>query len=75
MAERKPYIGADGEVRQLDEHFFKHARRGRPPLPPGVRKKRVQLMLDPDVVAALRKDGRGMSGRVNDILRKALDVE
>ena len=74
MADVKPYIDADGEVRELDEHFFRHARRGRPPLPPEKRKKRVQLMLDPDVVERLKADGRGMSPRVNAILRKALDL-
>ena len=74
MTDPRPYIDEDGEVRELDEHFFRHARRGRPPLPPEARKKRVQLMLDPDVVEKLREGGRGVSTRVNAILRKELGL-
>jgi len=71
---RDPLIGADGEVREITAGDLKHARRGRPPLPPEARKKRVQLMLDPDIVARLKADGKGMSPRVNAILRKALKL-
>ena len=74
MAGVKPYIDADGDVRELDEHFFKHARRGRPRLPEEARKQRVQLMLDPDVVARLRAEKPGMSARVNAILRAELGL-
>ena len=49
MADVKPYIGEDGEVRELDEHFFTNAKRGRPPMPSELRKRRVNLMLAPDV--------------------------
>ena len=54
MSKVEPYIDEDGEVRELDEHFFKHAKRGRPPLPSEARKKRVNLMLDPQVINALK---------------------
>ena len=73
MSKPEPYIDADGEVRELDEHFFKNARRGRPQLPQSARKKRVNLMLDPAVVAALKERGV-MSAEANRLLRKALGL-
>jgi uncharacterized protein (DUF4415 family) len=73
MSKAKPYIGTDGEVRELDRAFMARARRGRPELPEEARKKRVNLMLDPDVVHALR-DAGNMSARANAILRKALGI-
>ena len=51
---------------------FARARPGRPPLPLQQRKKRVTLSLDPDILAALKKDGRGWQTRANAALRKAL---
>jgi len=74
MADIKPYIDDDGEVRELDEHFFKRAKRGRPPMTAEARKRRVQLMLDPDVLMALQTEGRGVSTRANAILRAALGL-
>ncbi|RMD92588.1 MAG: hypothetical protein D6811_06660 [Alphaproteobacteria bacterium] len=71
---REPLIGPDGEVREITAEDLRHARRGRPPLPPELRKKRVQLMLDPDVVERLRAEGRGISPRVNALLREALGL-
>ncbi len=71
---REPLIGPDGEVREITADDLKNARRGRPPMPPEARKKRVQLMLDPDVVEKLRAGGRGVSTRVNAILRKELGL-
>ncbi len=70
MADVKPYIDENGEVRELDEHFFKNAKRGRPPMRPEKRKRRVNLMLDPDVVEWLDATGN-KSGAVNDLVRKA----
>ncbi len=75
ISPREPMIGPDGEVREITADDLKRARRGRPPLPPEVRKKRVQLMLDPDVVEKLRAGGRGVSTRVNAILRDALGMK
>ena len=73
MTVSKPLIDSAGEVRELDDHFFENAKRGRPPLPQNERKKRVNLMLDPDVIARLREDG-DMSARVNKLLRKDLGL-
>jgi uncharacterized protein (DUF4415 family) len=70
----EPYIGEDGEVRELDEHFFKTAVRGRPPLPEGEKKKRVSIMLDPDVLSKLRSEGKGWQTRANALLREALGL-
>ena len=73
MSKVEPYIDADGEVRELDDHFFRNARRGRPPLPSEDRKKRVNLMLDPQVIAALKARGV-MSAEANRLLREALGL-
>ena len=73
MSKVEPYIDDDGEVRELDAHFFKNARRGRPPLPKDTRKKRVNLMLDPAVVEALKARGV-MSAEANRLLREALGL-
>lgn len=74
MTKAKPYIGKDDEVRELDKEFFATARRGRPPLPEGERKRRVNIMLDPDVVDCLKKDGKGWQTRANALLRDALGL-
>lgn len=73
MAGVKPYIDRGGEVRELDEHFFAKAKRGRPALLEGERKKRVNLMLAPDVIAALKARGP-MSTELDKILREALGL-
>ncbi len=65
---------SDPDNPPLDDAFFKRARRGRPSLPADQRKKAVHIMLDQDVIAALKKDGKGISPRVNAILRKALKL-
>ncbi len=41
---------------------------GRPPIPTGERKRRVNLMLDPDVIAELKAKGN-MSAEANQIPR------
>jgi uncharacterized protein (DUF4415 family) len=43
-------------------------------LPEDKRKQRISIMLDPDVIARLKVDGKGWQTRANDILRKALDL-
>ncbi len=68
---KKPYISRDGEVRELDQEFFAKARRGRPVLPASARKRRVNVMLDPDVADRL-KALPNASAYVNDLLRKKL---
>ena len=69
MTEVKPYTDDEGEVRELDGHFFATAKRGRPPLPKDARKQQVTMLLDPDVVAHFKKEGRGWQTRVNAALR------
>lgn len=73
MSKVEPYIGPDGEVRELDDHFFRTAKKGRPKLPSAQRKERMNLMLDPDVAKALRQE-ENMSATVNAALRKALGL-
>jgi uncharacterized protein (DUF4415 family) len=68
---KKPYVARDGEVRDLDDAFFARAKRGRPALPEGARKRRVNIMLDPDVADRL-KTIPNASAFVNEILRKKL---
>ena len=75
MKEVKPYIDDEGEVRELDDHFFATAKRGRPPLPKDERKQQVTILLDPDVVAHFKKDGRGWQTRVNAALRAAAGLK
>jgi hypothetical protein len=71
MKKRESLIGPDGEVRELDDAFFARARRGRPPLPAGERKVRMNLMIDADVAQALQGvDNK--SAFVTEAVRKAL---
>ncbi len=58
----------------LVEVLQKNGALGRRPLPPGEKKQRVTLHLDPDVLAAPRKDGRGWQIRANSALRRALGL-
>jgi uncharacterized protein (DUF4415 family) len=44
---------------------------GRPQLPERYRKRRVTIMLDPDVIEHFKADGKGWQTRVNAALRKA----
>ena len=73
MNKTQPFIFSDGKVRELDEHFFAKAKRGRPALPEAQRKRRVNLMLDEDVIAGLKAKG-SMSVEANSALREALDL-
>jgi uncharacterized protein (DUF4415 family) len=70
---KKPYIGEEGEVRELDADFFERARRGRPALPEEAKKRRVNLMLDPDVVERLQATPN-ISAFVNSLLREKLGL-
>lgn len=71
MAKAEPYIGDDGEVRELGKAFVKSAKRGRPPMLGGERKVRMNFMIDPDLAAALDKQPN-KSALVNEALRKIL---
>lgn len=74
-AEREPLVGRDGEVREITEADMKHGvRLGRPPMPADLRKRRVTMMLDPDIIDRLKADGRGWQTRANALLREALEL-
>ena len=51
-----------------------HGKLGRPPLPDAAKKQRVTLYLDPDVLAALKADGKGWQTRANAALRRVLGL-
>jgi hypothetical protein len=68
---KRPYVNRDGEVRELDREFFATARRGRPTMPAEAKKRRVNIMLDPDIADRL-KAMPNSSAYVNDLLRKTL---
>lgn len=68
------YLDADGEVKELDDAFFEKAKRGRPFMPEEAKKKRVTMMLDPDILAKLKADGKGWQTRANALLRKGLGL-
>lgn len=59
---------------ELVEVLRKNGSLGRPPLPAGEKKQRVTLHLDPDVLAALKADGKGWQTRANAALRRALGL-
>ena len=75
MNDQRGSIDAEGEVCELDDHFFANARRGRPPLPIGQKKQQVTMLLDPDVLAHFKKDGKGWQTRVNSALRQAAGLK
>lgn len=49
-------------------------RPGRPPLGPAA-KRQVTLRLDPDVIDWFREGGPGWQGRINEALRKAVNLD
>ena len=62
------------EFPELVEILQHHGKLGRPPLPESERKQRVTMYLDRDVIAVLKKDGRGWQTRANQKLRAALGL-
>jgi len=59
-------------LENVDPEFAAVIRRGgRPLLPSEVRKRRVTIMLDPDVIERFKAGGRGWQTRMNAALRKA----
>lgn len=70
MTEPKSYIGPDDEVAELDSAWFATAKRGRPVMPQQLRKQRVNIMLDADLLEKLRASGKGWQTRVNAALRR-----
>lgn len=69
----KQLIDENGEVGELGPEFFARAKRGRPSLADADKKRRVNLMLDPDVVLALQ-DRDNASAFVNALLREKLGL-
>jgi uncharacterized protein (DUF4415 family) len=65
------------QAKRIDEipefaDFAEFVRKGgRPRLPASARKRRVTIMLDPDVVEHFKAGGRGWHTRMNAALRKA----
>ncbi len=68
LAARLRPIAEVPELAEMTEFIRKG---GRPLLPDEVRKRRVTIMLDPDVIAHFKAGGRGWQTRVNAALRKA----
>ena len=66
----KSYIDNDGEALELDEAWFAKASRGRPKLPSELRKQRISILLDPDVITHFKSEGRGWQTRINATLTK-----
>lgn len=74
-AEQVPLDGKDGEVREIAEGHMKHAiRLGWPPMPADQRKRRVTMMLEPDIIDRLKADGRGWRTGANALPREALEL-
>lgn len=63
------------EIPELTEFTEFIRKGGRPLLPDEVRKRRVSIMLDPDVIAHFKAGGRGWQTRVNAALRKAAGLK
>ncbi len=75
-ADRKPLVGGDGELREITRADMTHAvRLGRSPMPADLRKRRVTMRLDPDIVERLKADGRGWQTRADALLREALALQ
>lgn len=70
----KPLIDAHGEVREITMNDLKHAKRGRPPLPLGEGKERVNITLDANLIAKAKTDGVKLSTRLNELLRADLEL-
>jgi len=59
-------------LEMVDPEFAEFVRKGgRPQLPERYRKRRVTIMLDPDVIEHFKAAGKGWQTRVNAALRKA----
>jgi hypothetical protein len=61
-------IAADPDTFELTDEWFAKAKRGRPAMPPQQRKKRVNVMIAPDIADRISKIGN-VSALVNQLLR------
>ena len=66
----KSYLDDDGEALELDEAWFAKTSFERPKLPSELRKRRISILLDPDVITHFKSEGRGWQTRINAALRK-----
>ena len=66
----KSYIDNHGEALELDKAWFAKVSRGRPKLSSELRKQRITILLDPDVITHFKSEGRGWQTRINAALRK-----
>ena len=71
----KPYVDDDDEALELDEAWFAKASRGRPKLPSELRKQRISILLDPDVITHFKSEGRGWQTRINAAWRKVAGLK
>lgn len=59
-------------LHEVDPELAELVRKGgRPLLPSEVRKRRISIMLDPDVIEHFKAGGKGWQTRINAALRKA----
>ncbi len=65
MAKQRAPLG------RVDPEFAEFIRKGGRPLCPRYRKRRVTIMLDPDVIEHFKAGGKGWQTRMNEALRKA----
>ena len=65
---------ADPDTKNRDKAVIRKAKRGRPFLPEGKKKQQVTMLLDPDIIAELKKGGRGWQTRANAALRRQLGL-
>jgi uncharacterized protein (DUF4415 family) len=65
---------ADPDNPPWPDEMIRTARRGRPPLPAAARKQQVTVMLDRDVIEALKAGGSRWQTRLNSTVRKALGL-
>ena len=64
LAQARPFIEAFPQFADAVRRS-----RGRPPI--AQPKQQISLRLDPEVIAAYKRTGKGWQGRINEILRKA----
>ena len=66
----KSYIDDYGEALELDGAWLSKASPGRPKLPCELRKQRISILLDPDVITHFKSEGRDWQTRTHAALRK-----